>query len=90
MCKTFEEHRAVARAKEIADRLSRGVTADETSFDGKRLHVLLGWISGHCACDHCQEISKAYDTSRKIYTASDLSHARAAARRVASILAHVA
>ena len=90
MCKTLEERRAVVCAREMAERLSKGVTADETSFDGKRLHVLLGWISGQCTCDHCRDIAKAYDTSRKIYTAGDLPHARAAARRVATILDHVA
>jgi hypothetical protein len=90
MTKKSEEWRAVVCAREMAERLSKGVTADETSFDGKRLHVLLGWIPGHCTCDHCRDIAKAYDTSRKIYTAGDLPHARAAARRVAAILDHVA
>jgi hypothetical protein len=90
MTKKSEEWRAVLCAREMAERLSKGATADETSFDGKRLHVLLGWISGHCTCDHCRDIAKAYDTSRKIYTAGDLPHARAAARRVAAILDDVA
>ena len=90
MWATEEECRAVARAREMAERLSEGAPADETSFEGKRLHVLLGWLCSHCARSHCPIISRAYDASRRIYTANDLLHARAAARRVSSILAKVA
>lgn len=85
-----DERRAIAMAWEMAEHLSKCRAREEVDFDSKRLNVLLGWLNGHGDCDNCRQISKAYATSRKIYTASDLPHAHAAARHVADILAHVA
>ena len=90
MCSSQGDHRAIARARELAEHLEICNSELELDFDSKRLNVLLGVISADCHCDQCLQISKAYNSSRHIYLADTLDEAHIAAHQVVELLAHVA